>query len=187
MWESEGGRNGAACGFYKTRHISPCGETVWGLWRRTSTKSCWFAKHEKSGSHRNSAVADSIWVLIPSWSLITEVCVCACDREIQNIHTHQLYWTLKITGRNALSGQQLLRSALLLSALLHHWWAACEGVRRRLHAEVAFEWRTPSVPSWLHGVSRRVSGWPLLFVTSSPPFWHVSGVTRVCFLCWGSC
>lgn len=87
MWESEGGRNGAACGFYKTRHISPCGETVWGLWRRTSTKSCWFAKHEKSGSHRNSAVADSIWVLIPSWSLITEVCVCVWQRDSKHSHT----------------------------------------------------------------------------------------------------
>lgn len=166
MWESEGGRNGAACGFYKTRHISPCGETVWGLWRRTSTRSCWFAKHEKSGSHRNSAVADSIWVLIPSWSLITEV--CACDREIQNIHTHQLYWTLKITGRNALSGQQLLRSALLLSALLHHWWAACEGE--------AFEWRTPSVTStpWRLSPCQRLTA-PLCHIISSilACFWHV--------------
>lgn len=56
------------------------------------------------------------------------------------------------------------------------------GVGRRLHAEAAFESRTPSVTARLHGVSPCITGPPLLFVTSSPPFWYVSGVTDACFL-----
>lgn len=163
MWESEGGKTG----FYKTGQVSPCGETVWGLWKQTSTRSCWFAKHKKSGSHRNSAITVRIWVSVPSWSLITEVCVCVSWK-----HLHRSVVVNIKKSQEGMHGVDSNSSVLLFLSCIR------DGQRVETQVVVFMPRRH------LNG-GRRV--WPLASMAplsvspASAPFCHIISFIPACF------